>query len=259
MNDGGFAVLVPYHSAHQGWLREYLLEPKLAYARNRLIPFDKAIHYTASERVKLSYHADGFVQFSSETAGSIVSGRDPNTGEPKGLGLFTQPLSRPIETGPSFGLTLWGIKDFERFTKPKKREKLIKFSEQNYYYRHASETDWNGYVLEGFVMKAENWKYVRQIHDRFVCKAACNYYELPGTVFKFEVVPHRTKDYFLALLVSRIKTSMGDTGSGFCLSSPSQFLPPGRQPPELVKSINASYPLPNLTNVNFSGTLDYKG
>jgi hypothetical protein len=50
------------------------------------VPADELVSFTVEDRAKLSYHTDGFVQFSSENPGRIISGRDPSTGEPKGPG-----------------------------------------------------------------------------------------------------------------------------------------------------------------------------
>jgi hypothetical protein len=88
--------------------------------------------FTADNRTKLSYHVDGFVQFSSENQGTIISGRDPNTGEPKGLGLMARPLSDPSLSGPSVGISVWGLEDFE---KADQKEKLIVFEPSDFYYR----------------------------------------------------------------------------------------------------------------------------
>jgi len=64
--------------------------------------------YRASDIVKFSYHLDGFVQFSSATNYKIVSGLDIY-GKPKGLGIRSWPLSKPISSGPSMTLALWGV------------------------------------------------------------------------------------------------------------------------------------------------------
>jgi hypothetical protein len=109
---GGFAVLTPYHQARSGFVG------KIPVDYNKIgsftIPKHDFIGFTAEDRVKLSYHPDGFVQFSGEVQGKVISGRDPSTGEPKGVGLLTQPLSNPILSGPSFGMTAWGAGRFRR-------------------------------------------------------------------------------------------------------------------------------------------------
>jgi hypothetical protein len=88
--DGGFTVMLPYHQQREG----FLLKAPVSYApgisKQRM---SDCVKYSADDRVKLSIHWDGFVQFSSERKGSILSGKDPATGEIRGLGLMTKPLS----------------------------------------------------------------------------------------------------------------------------------------------------------------------
>src|SRR5436190_17943309 len=101
-SDGGFALLVPYHSARVG----YLTKMPVDYSKRGEILVERAeiVEYTADDRVKLSYHPDGFVQFSGERAGKIISGRDPDTGEPRGIGVLTNPMREPMASGPNCGM-----------------------------------------------------------------------------------------------------------------------------------------------------------
>src|SRR5438128_1566827 len=108
--EGGFSVILPYHSARRGLCSTMPVCP-IAYADSRfegVTPFSAASNFSATSRVKLTYHADGFVHFSGEDPETIRSGRYPD-GSPKGLGLFSAPLSAPIESGPSVGVLCWGL------------------------------------------------------------------------------------------------------------------------------------------------------
>ncbi len=102
---------MPYHRAKSGWVGKMPVVYKQIGPAS--ISRDDLVAFTAGHRVKLSYHQDWFVQFSGEVQGKIISGRDHNTGEPKGIGLMTQPLSNPIHTGASFAVVAWGLDDFE--------------------------------------------------------------------------------------------------------------------------------------------------
>jgi hypothetical protein len=106
--EGGFAVLTPYHTAGRGYLMKHPVD--YATREMQIARADLVTEYSAEDRVKLSIHPDGFVQFSGQDQGKIESGRDPETGEPKGLAIFTRhpPISEPIETGPTFGVACWG-------------------------------------------------------------------------------------------------------------------------------------------------------
>lgn len=108
----------------------------------RTIPWDECVGFTADDRVKLSYHVDGFAQFSSENPGKIISGRNPKTGEPRGLGLFTHPLSVPIVSGPSLGVTVRGLEEFE---KAEENEDLIILEPDDFYYRQSTPIAANGW------------------------------------------------------------------------------------------------------------------
>lgn len=105
LNGDGFSVVTPYHKARSGFLYKVLMD--LQKLGERWIPFSECVGFTAEDRVKLTYHIDGFAQFSSENPGKIISGRDPNTGEPKGLGILVRALKTPSTSGPSVGVTLW--------------------------------------------------------------------------------------------------------------------------------------------------------
>src|ERR1700678_798174 len=88
LGGSGFSVLVPYHKARSGFLFKMPIDPSVHAPGLHNIRLDDLVSFTADDRVKLSYHVDGFAQFSGERPGRITSGRDPNTGEAKGLGLI---------------------------------------------------------------------------------------------------------------------------------------------------------------------------
>ena len=133
LNGGGFSVLTPYHKARSGFLFKQTINPQtFRKAGAHFMKWTSCAGFTAENRTKLSYHVDGFVQFSSENQGTIISGRDPNTGEPKGLGLMARPFSNPSESGPSVGISVWGLEDFEE---AHQTEKLIVFEPSDFYYR----------------------------------------------------------------------------------------------------------------------------
>ncbi len=78
--DGGYTVLAPYHAERQGWLTKF----QVNYDQKHMqIALGKMEHFTADDRVKLSHHTDGFVQFSGEVAGKIRSGRTQTRANPR--------------------------------------------------------------------------------------------------------------------------------------------------------------------------------
>lgn len=132
---------MPYHIANKGFLFKCPIYYK---PMNQLygIPYDSFLDAGGVEdkRVKLSHHKSGFIQFSGD---GILSGREEN-GDPKGIGVQSWPLDTPA-TGPSFGITFWGLSDFQLAT-PKDQAKLgIVFDLDDL----PNGTE-NGFVLEGF-------------------------------------------------------------------------------------------------------------
>src|SRR5262249_7184 len=69
----------------------------------------------------------------SENPGKIISGRDPSSGEPKGLGVLSHPLTEPIWSGPSASVT--GLEDFDV---AEDRKNLLVFDPEEIYYRASS-------------------------------------------------------------------------------------------------------------------------
>ena len=232
-DEGGIAVLVPYHSAKRGWLLKHqtdYTQREMRFARG------DAVEYTAEDRVKLSIHPDGFVQFSGENPGRIVSGRDPSGG-PKGLGIVANPWDQPIISGPTFGLTIRGLAHFEPVDQAEGKQ-LTLFGENDYYYRRCTPDSWNSYLIEGFVFPNDYWGGVRKQEGRFVLTLAYPRFEAANAVLEFRVLPLPGQPVFLGIMASRFITGM--PRSGFSLHSPSD-----RKADESVgTALMAIYPAP---------------
>ncbi|MFZ3385486.1 MAG: hypothetical protein WA144_16340 [Candidatus Methanoperedens sp.] len=216
--DGGFGIFVPYHSSKRGILTKLIIDYR---KRESSIKREDVIEYTADDQVKLSFHPDGFVQFSGIHQ-NIISGRD-ESGRAKGLGIYSNPLNRVIKTGPTCGSSIWGLKDFQQFTEPKRGEEVLEFNEIDYYYRDCAKDDWNGYTLELFLFELDSMKYIKELNGNKYLMIKHNNYMVPGFIFKHRVVPFNNKDYLMTLIVSRTKFSF-ESRSRFSLNSPSQLL-----------------------------------
>lgn len=240
--DGGFAMLLPYHAAKKG----YLMKMPMNYAYgNHTITRDEYIAYSAEDRVKLSIHPDGFVQFSGENRGKILSGRDSQTGEPKGLGIMSSPLTKPIMSGPTFGVSVWGLQDFEPFVNMGQRGIMI-FGESDFYYRDSTCDTWNSYVVEGFVISNKYSWAIRESNGQLTARIFHPFFERTGATFDLRVMPLPNQPVYLGMMVSRLESHF-QSPSGFCFGGPSDIT--------LKHGLMALYPAPETINVD--GSLDY--
>ena len=142
LKDGGFSVLTPYHQAKRGFLAKLPVPKGVGPHFSR---WSEGVTFTAESRVKLSYHADGFAQFSIESSGKIISGIDQTTGKPKGLGVRSNPLLTPTWTGPVGAITVFGIGDY--LTTKDAASGTVIFEPDECYYRRCSPDEADGWIL----------------------------------------------------------------------------------------------------------------
>lgn len=240
---GGFAVLAPYHVERQG----FLIKHEVDYtSKEMLIPRSEWIEYSADDRVKLSFHPDGFVQFSGENPRRILSGRDEATGEPKGLGLVMQhPLYEPITTGPTFGMVVWGLSDFAA-AKPEDYQGGLVFSDRDFHNKDHYLRPWiraksrenpykdPAYNIEAFVLPRRLLSQVQIGRPgESVVRIFHPSYQWRGGQIDLRVVDLPGQPVFLGLMVSRTEHEWA-SDSGFSLHSPS----------DMKHALAAVYPAP---------------
>lgn len=258
---GGFGITAPYHSARKGWLSKFPVD----YSKTTIRTPIEGTTYTAEDRVKLSFHPDGFVQFSGEQPGRIVSGRD-DSGEPKGLGIVINRLGTRLATvGPNFALGLWGLEDFEE---AKNLKDAILFEEEDFYYRNCTESDWNAYLLEAFIFPRHRplkaavitprglslslrfpVKVRSETESGIILPSRTPLFEGPDTsMFNFRLVEVDDQPFVIAMMVTRTRMDF-DSKSGFTLSGPS----------DLRNGLMAVYPapgvIPELPTLDFTPTV----
>jgi hypothetical protein len=204
LNGGGFSVLAPYHKSKSGFLCKMPVDPSKKGIYK--ISWDKVTAYTADERVKLSYHTDWFVQFSGEsssgiTSGGITSGIDPSTGEPNGLGLFPNPLTSPIWSGSSIGITVLGMDDFDE---AQFSDNLIMFEPNEFYYRGCLCDEANAWIVSIWVFPVHVVPPVRFFKGQAVLDVAAE--PLNGnllSVMQFKLANLRNEKVFSCHIPSR--------------------------------------------------------
>lgn len=174
------------------------------------------VRYSASDRVKLSYHVDGFVQFSGENPQTIISGRDPVTKEPKGMGYESYPLATPITSGPSVGMTIWGLDEYLDVGHSKKNEHVLVFRQDKMNcVDHPSVC--TGYTVGIFVYNESSDLSNVVTKNRFKRRN----YSIPGSPYTEFVayLPLANKSVFLGVIVQRVRVNF-PTRSGFILGAP---------------------------------------
>ncbi len=212
----GFAVLTPYHSARSGFVAKIPIDYKKIGEFN--VAYDDIVGFDTEHRVKLSYHPDGFVQFSGETKGQVTSGRNEHSGEPKGIGLLTQPLSSPIRSGPSFGITAWGLGDFISHNASPQETDVV-FGLEDMYFRGINPRQANAIVLEVFALPLRYWAGVRKRGSDYVLTMAFEDFQASRAAIEMKVIDLPNQEVLLAGFVSHTRVEFGSQ-SGWVLNGP---------------------------------------
>lgn len=243
--DGGFALMAPYHSEKRG----VLIKMDVDYSQHlQFVNRAEMVEYTADDRVRRSYHADGFAQFSGEREGRIVSGRDEQ-GQPKGIGVLTNAMDNPIRTGPNCGIQFWGLEDF-RPLGPGNRRTLV-IGQGDFIYRLCDESSARAYNIEFFIFSFAHFgQHCRTDENGIFLPLWHAGYEGGGRMFEYRVVPLSLGGpYFLGALPFRVPSDFG-SASGFVLGGP------GEATASQIKAvIQAVYPPP--PHIEPGQSLDY--
>ena len=190
------------------------------------------------DRVKLSYHPDGFVQFSGEIGGKVISGKDFTTGLPKGIGLTTKTIYKPVFSGPTFGLTVWGLDDFDK-TKNETRNIVI-FEENDWYYRGCSPEKATSWFIEFFVFPVRYWAAARKGRCGFSLTLSFYGFEASMGVIEMKIIELPNQPIFLAGFANRSRTKW-TAPSGWVLAGPGEVDETG-----LGRVLHAYYPKPEF-------------
>ncbi|MGX9296294.1 hypothetical protein [Tsukamurella paurometabola] len=242
--DGGYSVICPYHSAREGWLFKIPIGLGYGPQNGKWASVEDAVHYTASDHVKLSHHRDGLVQFSSESKGTIRSGINV-LGLPRGIGVFSVPIDVGVTTGPAFGLSAWGLGDYSEVDALRKSDLVFRIADMDF--QSCTPGTANGYSLEGWLLSKE-WR--GGIHEG----TGDSRIRLCGTTpagqsrsIELRVIQLRGTESFVGVQVRRIHQRFPDA-SGFWFGGPR-----GREGDQIV----AAYPRPDGTFAD-AESLDYR-
>lgn len=158
--DGSYYVTAPYHPLNRAIAARktvnYADESAPALADSIGEASDVATLEDNENRLKVSHHPDGFLQFSGR---GILSGRDED-GNPRGLGVFSWPLHLPT-FGPSFGLMFSDPVMCGRPSNPSQR--TITFHEADI--RHMRAGTVRGLRIAGFYFPVHWREFVYRASD----------------------------------------------------------------------------------------------
>lgn len=225
--------MAPAHTAQAG----YVMMSPCNYSKIgcSIIPHAEIkCQFNASNPVKLTYHPDGFAQFSSVKDGTIISGRD-EAGNVKGVGLQTSPLSHPIMSGPVANICAWGLQDF--LTHTGSLANTIVFDLETLECNKCSPLDANTFIVEIFTIPRPLLRLAKIINANQVVELP---YVFNGTrrMFELRVIDIPDKNVFLGVLGMRRKTSFPST-SGWGMGGPGISRPDGTG-----FNLHALYPSP---------------
>lgn len=218
LKDGGFSILTPYHYVKGGYLAKL---PMPKGVGPHFIRWSEGVTFTVENRVKLSYHADGFVQFSGESNGKIISGIDHTTRKSKGLGLRSNPLLTPTWSGAVAAITVWGIDDY--LTSKDGASGTIIFEPDECYYRRCSPREAEGWILTIHTFPRNQHPLPVRFRHNFPFLRVAAEANPPSPLMY--IVEYRLVDLqgpvILGLNLNRIVTKV-DAKSGWMLSGPSE-------------------------------------
>lgn len=245
LEQGGFAVLVPYHPAKQGWVFEMPLQyDKMEFT----VPVSESKNYTVEDTVKLSMHMDGFVQFSTGGKQRIVSGYNRDLEQVKGAGVRS-PNPVNVTTGPLFGVIVQGLEDFKAHT-----SEPAEIFEKDDLWHHPSFSTLKdtAYNLEVFMFPKSVLGSAQEVDGKRMLTRQLPFKSKLKFDFHLRVVEFPTMPFFLGLILSHIRPDEAIT-SGYKLSGPSCG-----GPGEQKRCIGAWYPRPDFVNSLNPISLNYR-
>lgn len=216
LNDGSFKIDMPYYPYKNGLIVKFIYK----YGPKNSIITENELRQklSSTNRPQLSIHSTGFTQFSGP---GVRSGIDKSTGLAKGVGVYSAPLDKPVESGPTFVILFWGVKNFEKISKLKKDDILI--TQDNLINRpNSNSLGFNTYIFEGYVFHQRFEKYVWIKNNREEATIGFpQYRESPGAIFTFPIIRLKNHKSFIGILPFRTSTMLPKKEeSGFNFSGP---------------------------------------
>lgn len=144
--DGSYFVTAPYHPHDRAILAKFTVnyaKPDQGFFLSDAV--DIGVLEDTGQRLKLSHHPDGFLQFSGH---GVVSGRD-QAGNIRGIGVKSWPRFRPT-LGPSFSVAWSSPVACGRRSQGRESENRLVFEEDEI--EHMRSPGVEGLILTGYYL-----------------------------------------------------------------------------------------------------------
>jgi len=159
-------------------------------------------------------------EFSNGRPGRISASKDIVSGEAKGLGLFSAPLSRSIFSGPSVGIIAYGIDQFEM---AEEQSEIIVFEPSDFYYRNCTSETANSWTLAIYAFPRGVVPPIRIKHKRSIVVATLEPLNGPmGAVLELVTISLPEEKMFLGLCVNCFN-QRHKADSGWLFSGPGDW------------------------------------
>jgi hypothetical protein len=220
-SDGSLNVFFPYCKNREAYVWQFVHSYQ---AGSFNVDLDKVKkEYLVDTGSKLSIHNSGFVQLSGH---QILSGFDRCSGKPNGIGLFSNPLEYPVQSGPTFGFQCWGLdKGFSELTKRKNDTQYIILDKKDGFHEIFDKSKgslYNSYSLGFWIYPYEANYHVYEFEgEPFIDHIIGNYVHSPGARFTHSVLDIKN---FNGVLAVALKTNWiqfaEESDYGYILGSP---------------------------------------
>lgn len=221
--DGSINIFFPYCKEKKAYIYQHKHKYKGGLQTIKKSQITK--EFIVDKTTKLSIHISGFVQLSGK---GILSGIDNSTGKPKGIGIFSSPLDKPVSSGPTFIFQCWGVSTgFELLAEKKSDTQYIildknknDFTER--IFKKQKFKEFNTYILEFFIFPKEANKFVYDYYgEPFIDHIIYNYIHNPGAMFAHPVLDIKNFPGVICVFPVLAETLHDNKLEyGYCLGSP---------------------------------------
>jgi hypothetical protein len=247
--DGSFKIDLPHCPYTEGTIIKFRYKhdtPGLSTTKNK----DLIQNFTSNSRPQLSIHASGFTQFSGP---GIISGVDENK-LAKGVGIYSNRLVNPIQSGPTSIILFWGLENYKTIKHVTSEDILI--TQKDLHTRltpredkQIDEMDVNTYGFDFFVFPDSYEKYVSKEGNKEIMNINFpTYTQSPSKKFKFPICRLRKIDSFIGILPFRAYTGHPNSiPHGFVINGPA-----GSDKPNVHGTVQLLYSMEQLKEIEDS-------